>query len=271
MEDKTIHMTQTGKPCAHCLRKGGPCHMHSKFQTPKYRKSTTLRTAAPKHLKSTSRHSRETAVTPPVDWIKSLPQPALYNVLLHMEPASLNAACRVNHRTAEICRLARFQQEYEALHRMRHGLFRGDLRHVLNMKDPGPFADEGKIFEDDFGNRVSITYLTSLRDRKGHIETITYTPARQDYGPGDTRGEMQIHLERTVDRTWEPRIWRFPDTGTQQEMIAFLQHINRTQWYLGRRGMSNSRGRKREISNSIIAEIKPYIVDMFPELDELNW
>ena len=112
-----VPRTSSGKPCKLCLAKGGPCHLHSSSGGPPGKK--TSGTIYPKSAEQS-----------PVQWINQLPQPALYEFLMHLDRKNLYLICSENKKAKKICNLTRFQKEYNSKHT--GGLFRGDLREVEN-------------------------------------------------------------------------------------------------------------------------------------------
>lgn len=92
-----IPKTSSGKPCKLCTSKGGVCHVHAH----------TRASASPK------RSSDESPISP-FEFLKGMPNPALYEILLKLDMEQLHYICSTNRKAHKICASPRFKKAYKS-------------------------------------------------------------------------------------------------------------------------------------------------------------
>lgn len=271
-KNTTIHLTQTGKQCKKCLDKGGPCHVHSCYKKPK----TPLRSSSQVSRRVSRRVSPRVSTRPSssspnediIAWLQYLPAPALYEVLLRIQPAVLNAACRTNSRAAQICASERFQKDYSKKHKFLPSLFKGDLKYIKDIKHNNTWADEINVLEDDVGNQLHIYRSGNTVDRFFYIPfTQVFPSTLKDFNSiagSFHRASDPIGITLDKSKHWTMKIGR--RYLNPNEMIEFLTTLQRTNWYPGQLGRFKNKNRQREVASQFLNEIRPYVLRVFPTL-----
>lgn len=201
-----------------------------------------------------------------VAWMEELPMPALYEVLLNIEPKNLNTVCRSSLRASRICASKRFQEDYP--HTFRQSLLQGDLEHTYDIRNR--HSRDSRILQDEVGNQVHV-HISDWRD---NVEKIVYIPVEQPESDQHPRSKMLIMLEKH-NNLWKIYIGRMTidADGSEHkhfnpnELVAFVRQLHRPHWYPGRSGRFKNKNREREVAADIIQQIEPKVRKAFPRLN----
>ncbi len=245
--------TLAGNPCKKCITKGEPCHLHWTVRT-----VPALPPVISTLVKTTSvvNWSGDINMMP---WLDVIPTTALYTVLLHLEPNTLNFICQVCRRAFTVSLLPRFREDYLKKHKLRN-LIQGSLKLHSEMRRRGPYGGSyGKVFVDDSNNKIWIFW--EYHD----IRKIIYKHHKSEVGIEWNVGIGYFLMKKMM---WG----RISEMGgidylrtTTEEMTAFLFEISRPNWYPGYTGQFKNKNQERRVIAEFLAQLEPCILRVFPE------
>ena len=155
------------------------CHLHTASgKTPKSSKRSPKKSPAKSSRKSPTKSSPKRSPVGKKQFdLDKLSKVELYEVMLNVPRDTINALCRANKKYADICRIERFRQEYNARHK--NMLIVGKLK----LKKPGREGDLIKKirFIDEAENEIQIEIMYLTRIGSYGISKIIYIPKNQIY------------------------------------------------------------------------------------------
>lgn len=195
--------TSTGKPCKLCLKKGGPCHLHSR-NSPK--KGFVKKTPKAVVKKKSS----------PKMVLDAVPLPALQEILLNLDRAELYDFCSQNKQAYKICSQQRFRMLYEARHADDRQMIYGELEQKQGVTP--------LVFQDAKGN------ILTFDDRIDTMK-ISYTP---NLGPKSVVKAKLILQRKSIydDHVLKVSI---PLRGAHLEVKDILSAIGKEKWAVASR------------------------------------
>jgi hypothetical protein len=238
--------TLAGNSCKKCIAKGEPCHLHWTVRTVSVEPVTTSTI-----VKTTRESVCSDYDSDQVQWLDVIPTPALYMVLLYLEPNTLNFICGVCRRAFTVSCLPRFREEYLKTRKLRN-LIQGHLR--LHSEMRGPYQGTGKIFVDESNNKVWVFW------RYQKLKKVIFQHHNSEVGIECDVDTDYICMKKMRWEKITAMSMIMPYTQTSREEITdLLFKISRPNWYPGYLGYFKNKNQKRRVINEFIAQIEPCI------------
>lgn len=206
--------------------------------------------------------------------INKLPKPALFNLIMQLEPREMKIVCGSNNsRVREICRSSLFQKAYSQKYDL--------LKQPIEIEEDRILGLKKINLTDAKGNKLDILYKADEKT----IHGITYTPFKQiytstyiknfnedelrqsnpikiDYDYDEDEGQYILYLGRDLMHevfTEEEEKTFLNDYN--KEVKEFLQYISRESWW-----NPNIQFRDNQASESIAKEFLDEVQDLLKKL-----